>query len=145
MSEHTFSGFPEGARVRVTEGYIIKDSSDPDDNGANMVGIMGTVAPGNSSYIRVRLDGNTHHDLFLPHELEVVTDEQVYPDLTLDALAEELYNLIVVRGRWGGKPGRGRSVLFIDDGSWATQPAWVREIWREFAETFAKDNRVTLV
>lgn len=59
--------------------------------------------------------------------------------MDVNELAEELYELIVVKGRWGGKPSRS-----ITDGTWAGLPEWMKEMWVDEAFLFSKTHNLPL-
>lgn len=55
--------------------------------------------------------------------------------MDISELAEELYELIVVKGRWGGRR---------HDGSYASLPEWMKELWEAEAVVFAKTHNLPL-
>lgn len=56
--------------------------------------------------------------------------------MTVEELAEELYELIVVRGRWGGKRRDG----IMGEGTYTSLPEWSKEMWRDHAVKFAAES-----
>lgn len=55
--------------------------------------------------------------------------------MNVDELAAELYDLVVIKGRWKGK-GRGDSYY--------TLPEWTKGDWRDEAKTFAEKYSIFL-
>ena len=60
--------------------------------------------------------------------------------MTRAELAEEMYNLIVIKGRWkDNKPKNG-----VLGDSYAESPQWVKDEWENAADDFAHQWRFTL-